>query len=116
MDEAPNYYKIIKKPMDLSTLKQNLDDGDVNNAEEVTLGCLLHAFPALPECALYSLSLNGIQLWENLLLIFNNAFTFNSKNSAVYYKAQKLKEFAQKEMESVLEVSLTPIPIGALPR
>eukprot|EP00656_Telonema_subtile_P013783 TRINITY_DN17002_c0_g1_i1.p1 TRINITY_DN17002_c0_g1~~TRINITY_DN17002_c0_g1_i1.p1 ORF type:complete len:443 (+),score=128.40 TRINITY_DN17002_c0_g1_i1:151-1479(+) len=77
VEEAPNYYKVIKKPMDLTTIKLLLDNGEINTADE---------------------------LWENLLLIFNNAFTFNSKNSAVYYKAQKLKEFAQKEMESVLEV------------
>jgi len=77
VDEAPNYYKVIKQPMDLTSLRVLLDNGDVNNAEE---------------------------LWENLLLIFNNAFSFNSKNSTVFYKASKLKEFAQKEMESVLEV------------
>lgn len=50
-------------------------------------------------------TLTAVQLWENLSLIFNNAFTFNQKNSTVYFKSQKLKEFAQKEMESVLEVT-----------
>ena len=39
------------------------------------------------------------------MLIVDNALKFNEGDSDVYDKAQKLKGFIQKEMESVLEVA-----------
>jgi len=74
MDE---YTSIIKQPMDLTTLRNRLEGGETDSAEE---------------------------LWEGLMLIVNNAMKFNEKDSDVHDKALKLRDFIAKEMESVVEV------------
>lgn len=72
------YMSVIKEPMDLTSLRTRLEEGSIDSAEE---------------------------LWDGLMLIVENAIKFNENDSDVYDKAQKLRDFIRKEMESVLEVS-----------
>jgi len=74
IDEAPDYDIIIKRRMDLSTIKKRLEDGIITTTTE---------------------------FYRDLLLMFQNALIYNTKDSDVYIMASKLKEFATKEMESV---------------
>jgi len=73
-NEAPDYDIIIKRRMDLSTIKKRLEDGIITTTTE---------------------------FYRDLLLMFQNALIYNTKDSDVYIMASKLKEFATKEMESV---------------
>ena len=75
--DMEEYRSVIQTPMDLSTLKVQLEEGKVDSAED---------------------------LWTGLMLVVDNAQKFNETDSDVSEKAQKLREFMRKEMESVLEV------------
>lgn len=61
----PDYFKIVKNPMDLSTIKRKLDSGEYSNPQEY--------------CS---------DMW----LMFKNAWLFNKKNSKVYKCCTKLSE------------------------
>lgn len=62
-DGAPDYYDVIKKPMDFHTMEEKISDGDYNNPEEF--------------CA-------------DMRLIFQNATTYNPSGSKVYTDALAL--------------------------
>lgn len=61
----PNYFDIIKKPMDLGTIQEKLDRGDYHSIE---------AFQA------------------DVLLTFDNALTYNGEDSYVGKVAEELKQ------------------------
>ena len=52
----PDYFNVIKKPMDLSTIKKRLEDGTYTNPQEYV---------------------------DDMWLMFNNAWTYNKKTSKV---------------------------------
>ncbi len=54
--EIPSYPKIIKKPMDLSTMKKKLDNGEY---------------------------LNAGRFWDDFKLMIKNCFTFNPEGTVV---------------------------------
>jgi hypothetical protein len=55
-DCAPDYFEIIKNPMDFATVQQKLDNKEYNSVED----------------------------WKaDVLLIFSNSFTYNGKNSII---------------------------------
>jgi E1A/CREB-binding protein len=61
----PDYFNVVKKPMDLSTIKKRLDDGHYANPQEFT---------------------------DDMWLMFNNAWLYNKKTSKVYKFCSKLAE------------------------
>jgi hypothetical protein len=73
-EEAPDYDNIIRRRMDLSTIRKRLEDGTTKTSTE---------------------------FWRDILLMFQNAMIYNSKESEVYTMAVTLRKFAMKEMESV---------------
>ncbi|GJQ08518.1 hypothetical protein GpartN1_g309.t1 [Galdieria partita] len=74
--DAPNYYEIITHPMDLSTMRKKLDKGVYKSPQDFL---------------------------QDLLLICENAFHYNAKNSKVYELAKELKKRIKKLMEPILE-------------
>lgn len=68
----PTYHKVIKKPMDLSTMRKKLDSGEYENAKE---------FDA------------------DMRLIFANCYKFNKPNDWVYQTGQKLEAEYQAEWD-----------------
>ncbi|KAL3178046.1 hypothetical protein MRX96_038586 [Rhipicephalus microplus] len=64
---VPNYYKVITKPMDLTTIKQKLSPSHFNHYEDV------------PE------------FLADVKLIFKNCYTFNHKESQVCQQARTLE-------------------------
>lgn len=64
---VPNYYKVITKPMDLTTIKQKLSPSHFNHYEDV------------PEYL------------ADIKLIFKNCYTFNHKDSQVCQRARTLE-------------------------
>lgn len=72
-NEVPNYYTIIKSPMDLATIKRKLDDGEYLTASEFR---------------------------EDLRLMFRNCYTFNPPGTDVHELGKKLEAlFEQKWAE-----------------
>ncbi|VDO98584.1 unnamed protein product [Soboliphyme baturini] len=101
----PDYFDIIKHPMDLSTIKDKLDKG------------------------LYT---DPWQFCDDIWLMFDNAWLYNRKNSKVYKFCTKLSEVFVDEMDPVMrslgyccgrKLSFTPLalvcygqPMCAIPR
>jgi histone acetyltransferase len=68
-EEVPDYYDIIKNPMDLLTVRQKIDSGKYNSKEE---------FEA------------------DVKLIFTNAKTYNQPNTVYYKYADEVESAATK--------------------
>jgi len=73
-EDAPDYDEVIKKRMDLTTLKKRLEDGLYSNVTEFS---------------------------NDIILIFNNAMQYNAEHSEIFNMANSMKKFAEKELEIV---------------
>nr|KAG5698821.1 hypothetical protein BaRGS_019673 [Batillaria attramentaria] len=72
----PDYYDIVKKPMDLSTIKRKLDTGQYQDPWEYV---------------------------DDVWLMFDNAWLYNRKTSRVYKYCSKLSEVFESEIDSVMQ-------------
>lgn len=72
----PDYFSIIKKPMDLSTIKKKLDTGQYTDPWQYV---------------------------DDVWLMFENAWLYNRKTSKVYKYCTKLKEVFEAEIDPVMQ-------------
>ena len=72
----PDYFDIIKKPMDLSTIKRKLDTGQYKDPWEYV---------------------------DDVWLMFDNAWLYNRKTSRVYRCCTKLSEVFEQEIDPVMQ-------------
>lgn len=72
----PDYFDIIKKPMDLSTIKRKLDTGQYQDPWQYV---------------------------DDVWLMFENAWLYNRKTSRVYRYCTKLKEVFEHEIDPVMQ-------------
>lgn len=71
----PDYFDIVKNPMDLSTISEKLDNGSYKNPW---------------------------QFCDDMWLMFDNAWLYNRKNSKVYKYCTKLSELFVEEINPVM--------------
>ena len=74
--QIPDYFTIIKKPMDLSTIKRKLDTGQYQEPWQYV---------------------------DDVWLMFENAWLYNRKTSKVYRYCTKLKEVFEAEIDPVMQ-------------
>ncbi|XP_044018388.1 CREB-binding protein-like [Aphidius gifuensis] len=72
----PNYFNIVKKPMDLSTIKRKLDAGEYRTP---------------------------LEYCHDVWLMFDNAWLYNKKTSRVYKDCTTLSEVFAKSIQPVVE-------------
>ncbi|KAA0194450.1 CREB-binding protein [Fasciolopsis buskii] len=72
----PDYFQVIKEPMDLTTIRNNLEDGKYTEPWQVV---------------------------EHFRLMFNNAWLYNKKTSKVYKMCTKLAELFQSRIDQVMQ-------------
>ncbi|XP_078274123.1 CREB-binding protein-like isoform X7 [Rhinoraja longicauda] len=72
----PDYFDIVKNPMDLSTIKRKLDTGQYQEPWQYV---------------------------EDVWLMFNNAWLYNRKTSRVYKYCLKLAEVFEQEIDPVMQ-------------
>ncbi|XP_044158251.1 histone acetyltransferase p300 isoform X1 [Bufo gargarizans] len=72
----PDYFEIVKTPMDLSTIKRKLDTGQYQEPWQYV---------------------------EDIWLMFNNAWLYNRKTSRVYKYCSKLAEVFEQEIDPVMQ-------------
>ena len=72
--EAPDYYHIIKHPMDLSTIEKKLHD---------------HVYPTVSD------------LVEDMKLMINNCYTFNGREHTVSILANNLEKTFQSQLRNM---------------
>lgn len=73
--QIPDYYQIIKKPMDLSTIKRKLDTGQYSDPWQYV---------------------------DDVWLMFENAWLYNKKNSKVYKFSTRLSEIFEGLIDPVM--------------
>jgi len=73
-DDVPDYYEVIKQPMDLSTMEHKLDTNQYPNVD---------AFLA------------------DAQLIFDNCRTYNAEGSSYYKNATKLEKILKDQIASL---------------
>lgn len=71
-----DYTQLVKKPMDLGTLKHNLEEG------------------------LYNTDTN--KFLDDLNLVWTNTYAYNTKHSQQYKYAQHLQQVAEKHIQRIL--------------
>ncbi|XP_018792789.1 PREDICTED: histone acetyltransferase p300 isoform X3 [Bactrocera latifrons] len=72
----PDYFDIVKKPMDLGTIRNNLMNGKYNDPWEYV---------------------------DDVWLMFDNAWLYNRKTSRVYRYCTKLSEVFEQEIDPVMQ-------------
>ncbi|KAL3266918.1 hypothetical protein HHI36_011068 [Cryptolaemus montrouzieri] len=72
----PDYFEIVKKPIDLSTIKKKLDIGQYTDPWEYV---------------------------DDVWLMFDNAWLYNRKTSRVYRYCTKLSEVFEQEIDPVMQ-------------
>jgi hypothetical protein len=75
LEEAPDYFDVIRNPMDLATIKTKIAQGSIKSKKE---------------------------LWQDISLIFENACTYNEQGTAMWTMSENLKEFSQKIVSEIL--------------
>ncbi|CAH8539259.1 unnamed protein product [Schistosoma guineensis] len=76
MLHIPDYFQVIKEPMDLTTIRNNLEDGKYTDPWQVV---------------------------DHFRLMFNNAWLYNKKTSKVYKMCTKLAELFQSRIDQVMQ-------------
>ncbi|PRP81316.1 bromodomain-containing protein [Planoprotostelium fungivorum] len=71
-EEAPDYDRIIKRRMDLSTIQANLAEGKIGSV---------------------------VEFWRDLLLMYQNALKYNAKGSDIWIIANDMKKMTGKELD-----------------
>lgn len=74
--DAPNYFDVIKHPMDLSTVRKHLEDGSIKNPQ---------------------------QFYDEMMLICSNALLFNDVESDLYDLALELRQKIKKAVKPLLK-------------
>ncbi|XP_065324236.1 CREB-binding protein-like isoform X2 [Gordionus sp. m RMFG-2023] len=77
MLQIPDYFQIIKTPMDLSTIKKKLDTGQYRDPW---------------------------QYIEDIYLMFNNAYLYNRKTSRVYKYCTRLQEVFEADIDPIMKL------------
>ncbi|CAN6218629.1 unnamed protein product [Urochloa humidicola] len=77
-EELPDYFDIIKHPMDFSTIRKKLDKGAYSNLE---------------------------QFEDDVFLISSNAMCYNSPDTIYYRQARGIQEIAKKDFENLRQDS-----------
>ncbi|CAL8088588.1 unnamed protein product [Calicophoron daubneyi] len=72
----PDYFQVVKEPMDLTTIRNNLEDGKYSDPWQVV---------------------------DHFRLMFNNAWLYNKKTSKVYKMCTKLAELFQSRIDQVMQ-------------
>ena len=80
--EVFGYYDMIKRPMDLSTIRRKLDDGDYDTPE---------------------------QFKDDIVLMFRNCYTFNPVGSDVYDAGKKLEYAFNERWKALPPPPRTPL-------
>ncbi|KAK0086903.1 hypothetical protein PV325_002242 [Microctonus aethiopoides] len=77
-DQAPGYHSVIFRPMDLSTIKKNIDNGTIRST---------------------------MHFQRDVMLMFQNAIMYNKHDTFVYQMAVSMQEECLQHMQILVEVT-----------
>mmetsp|Transcript_14838 Transcript_14838/g.30192 ORF Transcript_14838/g.30192 Transcript_14838/m.30192 type:complete len:877 (-) Transcript_14838:510-3140(-) len=74
--DAPNYFDIIKKPMDLSEIRRNMESGTISTP---------------------------VEFQRDMLLVAKNAMHYNEKTSDLYHLAKELQAMVKEKVDPIVK-------------
>ncbi|XP_034945202.1 bromodomain-containing protein 8 isoform X2 [Chelonus insularis] len=77
-DQAPGYHSVIFRPMDLSTIKKNIDNGTIRST---------------------------MQFQRDVMLMFQNAIMYNKHDTFVYQMTMTMQEECLQHMQILVQVT-----------
>ncbi|XP_012257531.2 bromodomain-containing protein 8 [Athalia rosae] len=77
-DQAPGYHSVIFRPMDLSTIKKNIDNGTIRST---------------------------MHFQRDVMLMFQNAIMYNKQDTFVYKMAVSMQEECLQHMQILVQVT-----------
>ncbi|XP_078053209.1 bromodomain containing 8 [Augochlora pura] len=77
-DQAPGYHSVIFRPMDLSTIKKNIDNGTIRST---------------------------IHFQRDVMLMFQNAIMYNKHDTFIYKMAVSMQEECLQHMQILVQVT-----------
>ncbi|XP_031571190.1 bromodomain-containing protein 8-like isoform X2 [Actinia tenebrosa] len=78
-DEAPGYHNIVFRPMDLTTIKKNIENGTIRTTSEFQ---------------------------RDMMLMFQNALMYNSSDHDVYRMAEEMRDDVMDQIQSYIATQL----------
>lgn len=78
-DEAPGYHSIVFRPMDLSTIKKNIENGTIRTTSEFQ---------------------------RDMMLMFQNALMYNSADHDVYRMAEEMRDDVMEQIQSYIATQI----------
>ena len=76
-DQAPGYHSVIFRPMDLSTIKKNIDNGTIRST---------------------------MHFQRDVMLMFQNAIMYNKHDTFIYKMAVSMQEECLQHMQVKIEI------------
>ncbi|KAJ1675630.1 hypothetical protein EV182_000883 [Spiromyces aspiralis] len=87
--DAPNYYEIVKKPLDLKTIKNRIRDEEITTTAE---------------------------FYRDIMHMFNNALMYNEEDTEVYQMTLEIIPDAQRCIEQLLQTeAMVESPVSGIP-
>lgn len=77
-DQAPGYHSVIFRPMDLSTIKKNIDNGTIRST---------------------------MHFQRDVMLMFQNAIMYNKHDTFIYKMAVSMQEECLQHMQILVQVT-----------
>ncbi|XP_014297513.1 bromodomain-containing protein 8 [Microplitis demolitor] len=77
-DHAPGYHSVIFRPMDLSTIKKNIENGTIRST---------------------------MHFQRDIMLMFQNALMYNKRNTLIYKMAMSMQEDCLQEFQMLVGVT-----------
>ncbi|XP_015775709.1 PREDICTED: bromodomain-containing protein 8-like isoform X2 [Acropora digitifera] len=78
-DEAPGYHSVVFRPMDLSTIKKNIENGTIRTTSEFQ---------------------------RDMMLMFQNALMYNSADHDVYRMAEEMRDDVMEQIQSYIATQI----------
>ncbi|XP_073241248.1 bromodomain-containing protein 8-like isoform X3 [Porites lutea] len=78
-DEAPGYHSIVFRPMDLSSIKKNIENGTIRTTSEFQ---------------------------RDMMLMFQNALMYNSADHDVYRMAEEMRDDVMEQIQSYIATQI----------
>lgn len=78
-DEAPGYHSVVFRPMDLSTIKKNIENGTIRTTNEFQ---------------------------RDMMLMFQNALMYNSADHDVYRMAEEMRDDVMEQIQSYIATQI----------
>lgn len=83
-EQAPGYHAMVKRPMDLSTIKKNLDNGTLRSTAEFQ---------------------------RDVMLMFQNAIMYNKVGSTVYNMAKEMQKEGLEQLQLLVQAQQQDFPM-----